>query len=338
MSPRTVFATTGNTSSIALSLNTRSLSTVNQSGLSSLEAVGLVFVVLVGIPLGMALLIWVGLGIWQSATDLFVHSQVSAERTRRWQRWIRVGWLISMVALVGILTAPNPVSRRYVSIPTDYRTGAICNDGTKTTAIGEGACSWHNGVDRWSYERVQALDEIDQRKKRQRDTRFLFGYIVLPFVVTMALLGIAVFRRDETRPSAPRQSAGDLNASDAIARSKSGNLKHALMRRLRQYPLASFAYSVTPAVSLSWLSFIESDRPLLNTLLGIVSGCIVGIVLLVEEGPLTVSGFFNRWLLQIVFSLVGALFALIATWLLVVTATLAVAQSVWSTVMGTKPT
>jgi antitoxin component YwqK of YwqJK toxin-antitoxin module len=30
-----------------------------------------------------------------------------------------------------------------------FRVGAICNDGTRSSATGRGACSWHGGVDHW---------------------------------------------------------------------------------------------------------------------------------------------------------------------------------------------
>lgn len=33
--------------------------------------------------------------------------------------------------------------------PADQRTGAICNDGTTSTATGSGACSSHGGVKSW---------------------------------------------------------------------------------------------------------------------------------------------------------------------------------------------
>jgi hypothetical protein len=33
--------------------------------------------------------------------------------------------------------------------PVSKRTGAICNDGTSSTATGSGACSHHGGVDYW---------------------------------------------------------------------------------------------------------------------------------------------------------------------------------------------
>jgi hypothetical protein len=32
------------------------------------------------------------------------------------------------------------------------RTGAICEDGWKSSATGRGACSHHGGVDYWLYE------------------------------------------------------------------------------------------------------------------------------------------------------------------------------------------
>ena len=33
--------------------------------------------------------------------------------------------------------------------PASERTGAVCNDGTTSTATGSGACSGHGGVDHW---------------------------------------------------------------------------------------------------------------------------------------------------------------------------------------------
>lgn len=32
-----------------------------------------------------------------------------------------------------------------------YRTGAICSDGSTSSATGRGACSWHGGVSEWLY-------------------------------------------------------------------------------------------------------------------------------------------------------------------------------------------
>ena len=32
------------------------------------------------------------------------------------------------------------------------RTGAVCKDGTTSSATGSGACSHHGGVDHWTYK------------------------------------------------------------------------------------------------------------------------------------------------------------------------------------------
>ena len=32
------------------------------------------------------------------------------------------------------------------------RTGAVCNDGWRSTATGQGACSHHDGVKYWTYD------------------------------------------------------------------------------------------------------------------------------------------------------------------------------------------
>jgi len=34
----------------------------------------------------------------------------------------------------------------------EYRIGAICSDGTNSSATGRGACSWHGGVEEWLYK------------------------------------------------------------------------------------------------------------------------------------------------------------------------------------------
>lgn len=35
------------------------------------------------------------------------------------------------------------------------RVGALCGDGTTSTATGRGACSWHGGVAEWLYDSVK---------------------------------------------------------------------------------------------------------------------------------------------------------------------------------------
>ena len=36
-------------------------------------------------------------------------------------------------------------------VTSGQRTGAICMDGTRSSATGRGACSWHGGVNYWLY-------------------------------------------------------------------------------------------------------------------------------------------------------------------------------------------
>jgi hypothetical protein len=35
--------------------------------------------------------------------------------------------------------------------PEGIRIGAVCKDGTTSSATGSGACSYHGGVDHWIY-------------------------------------------------------------------------------------------------------------------------------------------------------------------------------------------
>ena len=53
---------------------------------------------------------------------------------------------LAAVVLVGMMaiSGQQPQSDR-------YRVGAVCNDGTASTATGSGACSHHGGVRCWQY-------------------------------------------------------------------------------------------------------------------------------------------------------------------------------------------
>lgn len=48
----------------------------------------------------------------------------------------------------GTYVAPPPPT---TTAPTGVRVGAICRDGTSSSATGSGACSHHGGVDHWLY-------------------------------------------------------------------------------------------------------------------------------------------------------------------------------------------
>jgi hypothetical protein len=58
--------------------------------------------------------------------------------------------IICFVALV-VLTACADITGPTDNNSTARRVGAICNDGTKSSATGSGACSSHGGVRVWIY-------------------------------------------------------------------------------------------------------------------------------------------------------------------------------------------
>lgn len=49
-----------------------------------------------------------------------------------------------------------------VSTTSSYRTGAICRDGTRSSATGRGACSHHGGVDRWTYAESTSVRIVEE--------------------------------------------------------------------------------------------------------------------------------------------------------------------------------
>ena len=64
-----------------------------------------------------------------------------------------VALLVAATTLTGCkkdTTKPGP------STPCQVRTGAVCNDGTTSTATGSGACSHHGGVKYWTYRPCKA--------------------------------------------------------------------------------------------------------------------------------------------------------------------------------------
>lgn len=51
--------------------------------------------------------------------------------------------------LAGLLAVAGVVLASMVLVGTPSSADAICQDGTYSTADGQGACSWHGGVDHW---------------------------------------------------------------------------------------------------------------------------------------------------------------------------------------------
>jgi hypothetical protein len=81
--------------------------------------------------------------------------------------FIAAGILLLVVvvfSLMGAFGSRAPAPAPYVAPPRAtvraaptsgpvYRTGAVCNDGTISSATGSGACSRHDGVDHWLYSK-----------------------------------------------------------------------------------------------------------------------------------------------------------------------------------------
>lgn len=47
---------------------------------------------------------------------------------------------------------PNSDAYEYTPPALSVRIGAVCRDGTWSSATGRGACSWHGGVSRWRFD------------------------------------------------------------------------------------------------------------------------------------------------------------------------------------------
>jgi hypothetical protein len=191
-------------------------------------------------------------------------------------------------------------------------------------------------VDQWRYERSEERTEIDYSKLHERKLRFQFGYIVLPFVITMTILGIAVFHQEGPKQFASRQSVTVTDFAKPVSATSRGSwsFKQVLLKRLNQNPIATLVYCATPILGLTWAFFIESDQPILNSVLGVASGCVVGLALLEEEGPITRGGFTKRWLLQIAITLLGTVFAYFAIWITILVLCVAITQNIWKTITG----
>lgn len=55
--------------------------------------------------------------------------------------------ILAILISIFVSCAKDPVSSG--DCAPEHRTGAVCNDGTTSTATGSGACSHHGGVKRW---------------------------------------------------------------------------------------------------------------------------------------------------------------------------------------------
>ena len=59
----------------------------------------------------------------------------------------KAAWrILFAVVLASVMTIGGSATQT-----TRHRIGAVCNDGTSSTATGSGACSHHGGVSCWKY-------------------------------------------------------------------------------------------------------------------------------------------------------------------------------------------
>ena len=57
---------------------------------------------------------------------------------------------------------------------TIYRVGAICNDGWRSSATGQGACSWHGGVRYWLTETKRVFVSGTGKYKNNNQNQFRY--------------------------------------------------------------------------------------------------------------------------------------------------------------------
>ena len=58
---------------------------------------------------------------------------------------------------IGFIQKSHVQKGKAISYNALYRTGAVCNDGTSSSATGRGACSRHGGVRSWKTKKVKKI-------------------------------------------------------------------------------------------------------------------------------------------------------------------------------------
>lgn len=75
---------------------------------------------------------------------------------------IDAGWYqLNFEGTVGYLAAPNLKKGKCQISYYTVRTGAVCKDGTHSSATGRGACSHHGGVAYWKTKHQKSVIIID---------------------------------------------------------------------------------------------------------------------------------------------------------------------------------
>lgn len=72
------------------------------------------------------------------------------------------GWYqVDFEGTTGYVSAPSLKKGKCQISYYIVRTGAVCKDGTHSTATGRGACSHHGGVARWKTKQKKSVNIID---------------------------------------------------------------------------------------------------------------------------------------------------------------------------------
>lgn len=90
-----------------------------------------------------------------------------------------------------------------------FRVGALCVDGTTSSATGRGACSHHGGVIRWVTKDVMVQWPADPQKARDRQIFFWIGHSLLAVLVLLFVFAI----RSQREPVSIEQGISPTTSS-----------------------------------------------------------------------------------------------------------------------------
>lgn len=74
-------------------------------------------------------------------------------------------FLFSQNIINGFTSAEKLAQKYYERSSYEVRIGAICQDGWKSRATGQGACSHHGGVQNWKYKKIYRRSLIDCKEE-----------------------------------------------------------------------------------------------------------------------------------------------------------------------------
>src|SRR4051812_30745049 len=74
------------------------------------------------------------------------------------------GPLVAVALALGVFGLAGSVAQDAAKPSSGARTGAVCADGWRSSATGQGACSHHGGVARWTYKQIPGSTPPDWSK------------------------------------------------------------------------------------------------------------------------------------------------------------------------------